>query len=72
GVPDEKKSKLFERYVRLPTLSQLKGQGLGLTIVRSLTSAYGGEAAVEDRVPGDHTKGSIFSVTFPKAGSEEP
>ena len=72
GVPDEKKSKLFERYVRLPTLSQLKGQGLGLTIVRSLTSAYGGEAAVEDRVPGDHTKGSIFSVTFPKAGLEEP
>ena len=72
GVPGEKKSKLFERYVRLPTLSQLKGQGLGLTIVRSLTLAYGGEAAVEDRVPGDHTKGSIFSVTFPKAGSEEP
>jgi len=71
GVPDEKKSQLFERYVRLPTLSQLKGQGLGLTIVRSLTLAYGGEAGVEDRVQGDHTKGSIFYVTFPKAGSEE-
>ena len=56
GVPDEKKGKLFERYARLHTMSQLRGQGLGLAIVRSLTRAYGGEAGVEDRVPGDHNE----------------
>ncbi|MEW5747910.1 MAG: ATP-binding protein [Candidatus Thermoplasmatota archaeon] len=68
GVPPDKKGLLFSRYQRLSTISQLKGQGLGLTIVKSLTEAYGGEAGVEDLVPGDHTKGSIFWVAFPKAG----
>jgi hypothetical protein len=67
GIPPEKKGLLFSRYGRLSTLSQLKGQGLGLTIVKSLVEAYGGEVGVEDAVPGDHTKGSIFWVAFPKA-----
>jgi signal transduction histidine kinase len=69
-VPPDKKSQIFLRYKRLTTLSQLKGQGLGLTIVKTLAEAYGGEAGLEDRVPGDHTKGSVFSVTFPKAGPD--
>lgn len=68
GILPEKKSQLFGRFVRVTTLSQLKGLGLGLTIVKTLAEAYGGVAEVEDRVHGDHTKGSIFSVTFPKAG----
>jgi two-component system phosphate regulon sensor histidine kinase PhoR len=72
GIPSEKKKSLFDRYARLTTMSQLKGQGLGLTIVKTLTEAYGGEAGLEDRVEGDHTKGSIFSVTFPKAGPRRP
>jgi signal transduction histidine kinase len=72
GVPPDKKRLLFDRYRRLTTLSQLKGQGLGLTIVKTLAEAYGGEAGLEDRVAGDHTKGSIFSVTFPKAGPAGP
>ena len=72
GVPPEKKGLLFSRYRRLSTLSQLKGQGLGLTIVKSLTEIYGGEVGLEDRVPGDHTKGSIFWVAFPKAGPPRP
>lgn len=67
GIPPDKKGLLFSRYRRLSTLSQLKGQGLGLTIVKSLTEAYGGELGAEDLVPGDHTKGSIFWVAFPKA-----
>ncbi|MGD9963637.1 MAG: sensor histidine kinase, partial [Thermoplasmata archaeon] len=72
GVPPDKKSLIFHRYKRLTTLSQLKGQGLGLTIVKTLTEAYGGEAGLEDRVQGDHTKGSVFSVTFPRAGPDAP
>ncbi len=67
GVHPEKKALLFRRYERLTTVSQLKGLGLGLTIVRTLTETYGGRVSVEDRVPGDHTKGTIFSVEFPKA-----
>lgn len=72
GVPPDKKSLIFHRYKRLTTLSQLKGQGLGLTIVKTLTEAYGGEAGLEDRVQGDHTKGSVFSVTFPRVGPDAP
>lgn len=71
GVPPDKKGLIFNRYQRLSTLSQLKGLGLGLTIVKSLTEAYGGEVGVEDLVPGDHTKGSIFWVAFPKAGPQK-
>lgn len=72
GIPPEKKKSLFDRYTRLTTMSQVKGLGLGLTIVKTLTEAYGGEAGLEDRVEGDHTKGSIFSVTFPRAAKSEP
>ncbi len=72
GVPPDKKEGLFGRYVRLTTLSQLKGQGLGLTIVKGLTEAYGGKVGMDDRVPGDHTKGSVFHVAFPKAGPKGP
>jgi signal transduction histidine kinase len=68
GIPDDKKGLMFEQYERLPTLSQIKGLGLGLTIVRTLTHAYGGNVGLEDRVEGDHTKGSVFSVAFPKIG----
>lgn len=71
GIPPEKKSRLFVRYTRLTTLSQLKGQGLGLTIVKTLTETYGGEVGLQDRVPGDHTKGAVFSVSFPKAPPAE-
>ncbi|TFG67775.1 MAG: GAF domain-containing protein [Methanomassiliicoccus sp.] len=67
GVHPDKKALLFKRYERLTTVSQLKGLGLGLTIVRTLTETYGGRVAVEDRVPGDYTKGTIFSIEFPKA-----
>ncbi len=70
GVPPDKKSLIFHRYKRLTTLSQLKGQGLGLTIVKTLAETYGGEAGLEDRVQGDHTKGAVFSVTFPKAPAD--
>ncbi len=67
GVHPNKKEFLFKRYERLTTISQLKGLGLGLTIVRTLTETYGGRVAVEDRVSGDHAKGTVFSVEFPKA-----
>ena len=67
GIPPEKKDKLFTRFGRLESLSELKGMGLGLVLVRTLTEMYGGEVTVEDRVKGDHTQGTVFSVRFQKA-----
>jgi signal transduction histidine kinase len=59
--------KLFQRYSRLDTSERQKGKGLGLSIARTVANRYGGEIRVEDRVPGDHTKGACFIVVFPKA-----
>ncbi|WP_424358819.1 PAS domain S-box protein [Methanocella sp. MCL-LM] len=63
GIPDETKSLLFKRYVRGKT--KAKGSGLGLYLVRTLLDLYGGTIQVEDRVPGDYTKGAKFVVMIP-------
>lgn len=63
GIPDEKKKELFTRYTRGPT--KAKGSGLGLYIVKSLVETFKGQVWVEDRVSGDHTRGSRFIVLLP-------
>jgi signal transduction histidine kinase len=63
GIPDKRKEKLFERfqYEEAPA----KGTGLGLYLVKTLVEAFGGQVWVEDRVPGDYTKGTKFIVKLP-------
>lgn len=63
GVPDSLKGKLFNRFQRGKTKAH--GKGLGLYLVRSLVDDFHGEVLVEDRVPGDHTKGARFVVMLP-------
>jgi PAS domain S-box-containing protein len=65
GVPDELKSKIFNRLQRGMTKS--KGHGLGLHLVKTLVEGYGGSVRVEDRIPGDRSKGSRFIVILPIA-----
>jgi PAS domain S-box-containing protein len=60
GIPDDLKAKIFNRM--LESTSHAKGMGLGLYLVRTLVDSYHGRVWVEDRVPGDHTKGSRFVV----------
>ncbi|MGD9962835.1 MAG: ATP-binding protein [Thermoplasmata archaeon] len=63
GIPDSKKAIVFGRFngrEDTPT-----GTGLGLSIVRAVVEAYKGMVWVEDRVPGDHSKGSVFKVALP-------
>ena len=59
GIDLEKKVTLFQRYMQ-----GAAGSGLGLSVVSSLIDSYGGQIHVEDRVHGDHTKGTIFIVTL--------
>jgi len=66
GIPDEMKKKLFHRFQRGTTKAQ--GKGLGLYLVRALVEGYHGRVWVEDRVQGDHTKGSRFVIMLPAAG----
>jgi signal transduction histidine kinase len=65
GIPDEVKPRLFNRFQRGTTKAH--GKGLGLYIVKSLLEKCDGSVKVEDRVPGDHSKGAKFTVTIPAA-----
>jgi PAS domain S-box-containing protein len=65
GIPDDMKELIFNRLQRGST--KAKGMGLGLYLVRTLVESYRGKVWVEDRVQGDHTKGSRFIVMLPAA-----
>jgi len=62
GIPEDKKKSIFERMTRTT-----KGAGVGLSIVSVLVQKYGGHIRVEDRVKGDPSQGSVFTVELPKA-----
>jgi signal transduction histidine kinase len=68
GIPDSKKNVVFGRLSGgdkgPPAL------GLGLSMVRTIVEAYHGMVWVEDRAPGDHSKGSVFRVALPMASVE--
>ena len=65
GISDELKKKLFMEG----KMDQFKAErrGLGLQLVNVLVHIFMGKVWVEDRVPGDHSKGSRFVVMLPEA-----
>jgi len=63
GIPDERKEKVFDRS--LMGLTKPVSRGLGLYLVKRLVEDHKGTVWVEDRVPGDHTKGARFVVLLP-------
>jgi signal transduction histidine kinase len=62
GIPGDAKAKIFERFA---AGVKKKGSGLGLHIVKTLTSRYHGQVWAEDRVQGDYTQGTVFKVRLP-------
>jgi signal transduction histidine kinase len=63
GIPEARKKSIFERMSGGST----RGAGLGLSIVRLIVDKLGGRIWVEDRVPGEPSKGSVFVVQLRKA-----
>ncbi len=65
GISDELKKKLFMDG----KMNKFKAErrGLGLQLVNVLVHIFMGKAWVEDRVQGDHSKGSRFVVMLPEA-----
>jgi PAS domain S-box-containing protein len=69
GIPQDEKERVFERFYRLD--SSTPGTGLGLFVVKFIADACGGRVWAEDRVPGDHTKGTRMVVLLRKATHRE-
>ena len=63
GITRREQTKIFEKFYRTgdPLVHNTKGSGLGLSLVRHITEAHGGEIAVES-TPG---KGSKFTMSLP-------
>ncbi len=67
GIARRDQSKIFEKFYRTgdPLVHNTKGSGLGLSLVRHITEAHGGDIVVES-TPG---KGSKFILSLPLAAA---
>ena len=63
GIPLQEQPKIFEKFYRVgdPMVHSTKGSGLGLSLVRHIARAHGGEVLV-DSAPGE---GSKFTIALP-------
>jgi signal transduction histidine kinase len=63
GIPHQEQQKIFEKFYRVgdPLVHNTKGSGLGLSLVRHIVQAHGGEVDV-DSAPG---QGSKFTIVLP-------
>ena len=70
GVTEEHQTRIFDEFyrVRCPETVGVEGSGLGLSIVRRIVCACGGEIALTSR-PGE---GSTFTVSLPAAPAAAP
>ena len=68
GIPAKEQLKIFEKFYRVgdPLVHNTKGSGLGLSLVRHIVQAHGGQVAVES-APGH---GSKFIIILPVKNPE--
>ncbi len=64
GISDARKNDIFQRFNQNNRMAS--GLGSGLSLVSKIISVYGGKIWVEDKVKGDHSKGSKFIILIPK------
>jgi signal transduction histidine kinase len=75
GISSEEQRKIFDRFHRAGSglIHEVRGSGLGLSIVRHVVEAHGGRITVESAPQ----RGSVFSIQLPlaergSAGSAAP
>jgi len=63
GIPPNEQEKIFEKFYRCgdPLVHNIKGSGLGLSLVRHIARAHGGDVRVESAPE----KGSKFIIALP-------
>jgi len=64
GIGEKHVSRIFDEFYRVDGRrnAPIKGSGLGLSIVRTLVNAHGGDIALASKVG----EGTTFTVKFPK------
>ena len=71
GVPPEEQERVFERYFRLasdPARHRIRGNGLGLYLVRGVVEAHGGTVWIESTgIPGEGTTVHLLLPWLPAA-----
>ncbi|NVJ59734.1 MAG: response regulator [Gammaproteobacteria bacterium] len=65
GIPDDMMDKVFDRYHRVldEQSEKITGAGIGLSLVKELAIAHGGEVILESKV----NEGSTFILILPKS-----
>jgi signal transduction histidine kinase len=65
GIPKNEQEKIFEKFYRCgdPLVHNIKGSGLGLSLVRHIARAHGGDVLVESAPE----EGSRFTIALPLA-----
>lgn len=68
GIERNEQARIFEKFYRTcdPLVHNTKGSGLGLSLVRHITQAHGGDVEVES-TPGH---GSKFTLLLPLSGAQ--
>jgi signal transduction histidine kinase len=67
GIPKDEQERIFERFHRVSTglVHDVRGSGLGLSLVHHIVDAHGGRVTVDSR-PGE---GSTFTIHLPMGGA---
>lgn len=65
GISDNLKRKIFAPIEEIGERAERRG--FGLYLVKTVVDFYHGRVCVEDRVPGDYTKGAKFIILLPMA-----
>jgi two-component system, OmpR family, phosphate regulon sensor histidine kinase PhoR len=65
GIPPEEQSKIFEKFYRVSTglVHDVKGSGLGLSLVKHIIEAHKGKVVVQSTL----SEGSTFTIYLPVA-----
>lgn len=71
GIPPDRRSDVFDRFVRLDKSRTTSGSGLGLSLVAAIAELHDAMVELADTLPGQARPGLKVSIRFPEMRSSE-